>query len=553
MKDLDLPIALRRGRRCSSRIIIKSEERPAVSAAPRTPHGRKKGVRYSDTGPSVASSGLTPMVRRTCIATPKGRRLVDSIRSAGGSRLASSTTTQGSTQRADNQPACLDLRQTVDGRIERRMRRNGLRDMLYKIEQEKRRKEQSARAQIAMLEAEITARDAEIYELQNATAIVDTDRIWDLEQQIGELKDELATRRSLAKEDATQRYSWAKASNDALTEGLMDLARDGDHCGDTAVLQSQASTSTPSRARSPFLTPPSTSPPMPASPCSRGVSPTAASHADIQAHFLDSDTKRLEEEIASLRFKVHKLTTSLDSYNALGARISDALSNGPPEGARAEAFFPLEAIEDQVQLLLQTMSDRAAAVTHLTAAIGELGFPGSDAGEMISSLASGFRAARLELEYLTPGEITLPLASRGAEVLDLLLARLRAWARKAKEDEDSIDEYHAIEQSLRRQLDSRTSVTEELNGKIAEAYRMLDGKGNRIRELEVGNDRLKGAADGYVRDIAELEQPVERVESEHRESTGSRPRTPPSPSWRLRWRRAVAQTAELRDEIDSGQ
>lgn len=506
MEELDLPIALRRGRRCSGRVTVKSEVCPTISAIPRTPHGRKRGVRHSDPGPSIKSSGLTPMVRHTSIATPKSRRSAASTRNAGSSA-----------PRLMKQSVALNLHQTIDGRVERRMRRNGLRDMLNKIEQEKRRKEQSAQTQIAKLRAELKARDREIYELQNATMVIDTDRIWGLEQQIDRLKDDLElARRSQANEEATQYYSWAKTPSNASTDDLMDVVRDEDHFGDITMLQLQAST--PSRARSSFLTPPTTSPPVPASPCSRDVSPTPTSRVDLQTYCPDSDKTQPEEEIASLQFEVHKLTATLDSYHALGARISDALSNGSPGGGAA--YSPLEAIENQVQLLLQTMSDQAAAATHLTSAISELGFPGNDASEMVLSLAAGFRAARLELEYLTPGEITLPLTSHGAEVLDLLLTRLRALARKSKEDEDSIDEYHEIEQSLRKQLDAGASVMDELNAKISVAYRTLDEKDNRIRELEIGNDRLKGAVDGYVRDIAELERLVERMDKEHGESTG---------------------------------
>ncbi|KAL7799224.1 hypothetical protein V8C37DRAFT_367039 [Trichoderma ceciliae] len=556
MEDLDLPIALRRGRRSSARLNVKSEACPVLSAVPRTPHGRKRGGRHPDPGASAISSGLTPMVRRTSLATPKSRRSAALTRSAGGSRLVN--TTPSSALRLNGQPGVLNLHQAVDGRVERRIRRNGLRDMLNKIDQEKRRKEQSAQAHIAKLKAEVKARDREIYELQNATVMVDTGRIWDLEQQIAELKDELS-KQSRAKEEAAQYYSWAKTPSDASTDDLMDITQDEDHFGDTTMLQLQAST--PSRARSSFLTPPATSPPMPASPCSRDVPPTPISHHDIQVHFPGSEKRQLEEEIASLQFEVQKLTATLHSYNALGVRISDALSNGPTQGG--DALFPLEAIENQVQLLLQTMSDRAAAVTRLTAAISELGFPGSDASEMILSLASGFRAARLELEYLTPGEITLPLTSHGAEVLDLLLMRLRTLAKKSKEDEDSIDEYHEIEQSLRKQLDSRISVMDELNAKIAEAYRTLDEKDNRIRELEIGNDRLKGAVDGYVRDITELEKLVERMQNEHRESTSTHAAQQKSNEGLLvakdttiaeleaKIEEAVTQTAELLKEMSA--
>lgn len=391
------------------------------------------------------------------------------------------------------------------------MRRNGFRDLLHKFEQEKRRKEQAAQAQIAQLKADVRARDHEIYDLQNATVIMDTERVWALERQVEELKDELS--RNSIKEGVTQYYSWAKSSSDASKDDLMDTARDEDHFGESTMLQLQAST--PARGRSWFMTPPATSPRMPASPCFRATSPTPSSR-DTPLCYPDSDKQLLEEEIASLHFEVHRLTATLDSYHALGARIGDALSDGPLE--RSRAFSTLETVESQVQSLLQTMSERAVAASHLTSAISELGFPGDDASEMVSSLAASFRAARIELEYFTPGEISLPLTSHGAQLLDLLLMRLRELTKKSKENDESINEYHEIEQSLRKQLSSRVSVMDELNEKIAAVYRMLDEKDNRVRELEIGNDRLKGAVDGYVRDIAELERLVARMEKEHRES-----------------------------------
>ncbi|KKO97612.1 hypothetical protein THAR02_10280 [Trichoderma harzianum] len=500
MEDLNLPIALRRSRRCCARGAIKSEVPPGVLTPPETPR-RKRGVRLSDTSLSILSSGLTPIVRRTYLATPKSRRSAARIISPSSASRSSRHT-------------ALNLHQTVDGRVERRMRRNGFRDLLHKFEQEKRRKEQAAQAQIAQLKADVRARDSEIYDLQNATVIMDTERVWFLERQVEELKDELS--RNSVKEGVTQYYSWAKSSSDASKTDLMDTARDEDHFGDSTMLQLQAST--PARARSSIMTPPATSPRMPASPYSRAASPTPTSR-DTPLCYPDSDKQLLEEEIASLHFEVHRLTATLDSYHALGARIGDALSDGPPE--RSRAFSTLEAVENQVQSLLRTMSERAAAASNLTSAISELGFPGEGASEMVSSLAAGFRAARIELEYFTPGEMSLPLTFRGAQVLDLLLMRLRELAKKSKEDDESMEESREIEQSLRKQLDSRVSVMDGLNEKIAGVYHMLDEKDNRVRELEVGNNRLKNAVDGYVRDIAELEKLVARMEKEHREFTNT--------------------------------
>ncbi|EHK44144.1 uncharacterized protein TrAtP1_008639 [Trichoderma atroviride] len=465
MEDLDLSIALRRGQRCSSSMNVRSEERQTPSTAPRTPSRRKRGARQSDPGSIVHSSGLAPMVRCTSLAASKRR----SAAPASGA---------GSAPRPSGQPAAVNLHQTIDGRVERRIRRNDLRDVLSKIQQEKRRSEQLAKAQITKLKAELRARDREIYRMQNATMVFDTERIWGLEQQIKELKGQLATK-SMAGEEATQYFScvWPSTPSTASTDDLMDVAQDADYFGDVTALMNN-----PPRARPSILTPPATSPTRPISPFSKDVSPTSDAP-------LEAGKKQLEDEITSLGLKVQKLTATLDSYNALGARINYALSDGASKKRGTPSS--LEAVENQVQLLLQTMSERAAAAAQLTAVVGELGFPGADASEMIMSLISGFRTARQELDYLAPGEIKLPLTARGADILDLLLDRLRALSKKTREDEDSIEEYHQIERSLRKQLDSRTSVMEELNIKIAEAHRTLNEKDGRIRELEIGNNRLR--------------------------------------------------------------
>ncbi|KAH0492812.1 hypothetical protein TgHK011_007743 [Trichoderma gracile] len=494
MQDQDTPVALRRSRRVNA----KSASPPAMPSPPMTPHRRKRGFCCSDPGPSI-SSGLTPMVRRTFLAeTPKGRRLVD---------MTPSPTPRSKRQ---SDAGDLNLHQIIDGRVERRIRRNGLRDMLNRMQKEKRRTDQSAQTQVEKLKAEVRARDREIYELQNATVVMDTERMWDLEQQVRELKGKLA-KRSLVKEEVTQYYSWAEPSIEVARNDEMDMTGDDTHFGRDSIVRVKAS---PSRARSSFLTPPPTSPTVPASPCYREASPSPSSRHP-QMDIREPDHQHLEEEIASLQFKVQQLTATLDSYKALCGRIGNALSTG---SAKRKAVSSFEAIERQVQLFQQDLSDRAAEARRVTCAIGQLGFPGNDASEMVASVAAGFREARLELEYLTPDEVILPLTRRGSEVLDLLLTRLRALTKKSREDDDAIDEYHEIEQTLRKELGSRASVMEELNQKIATAYGSLDEKDGRIRELQAGNDRLQGAVDGYVRDIAELRRAMDGMENGQQES-----------------------------------
>jgi DNA repair exonuclease SbcCD ATPase subunit len=172
--------------------------------------------------------------------------------------------------------------------------------------------------------------------------------------------------------------------------------------------------------------------------------------------------------------------------------------------------------------LLQTLSDRTAALSDLRLSLGDLGFPGSDASEIISSLSGALRAARLELEYLSPGEIPLPLTAAGAAVLDLLLDRLRELSRKSREADDTIDEYHALELELRQQLDARV---EAMDGMSREARRMegdLAERDGLISELEIGLERLKGAVKSYTRDVAELEALVQRMEGDLERSAALR-------------------------------
>jgi chromosome segregation ATPase len=259
----------------------------------------------------------------------------------------------------------------------------------------------------------------------------------------------------------------------------------------------------------------------------------------------------MQVELESLRRETTRLTTTLDSYKSLvdrlAARLPDTSSPNDEEVLEINAAHTRDAVEREVEGVLQTLSDRTAAMEMLNSSIAGLGFPGSDSAEMLTALASAFRAARLELEYLTPGEITLPLTSHGAEVLDLLLERLRELARKVKEGDDAVDEYHAIELNLRQQLDARVSAMDSLQADLAKAQTAAGGKDGKIRELEVANDRLRGAVDGYIRDIAELERLVESIEAD----AGTKDAAMTDLEARLT--AAEQRAADLKDELEVAQ
>lgn len=480
-----LPLAVRRTRR-STAGIIKKEDVVECIIPPKTPSRRKRSVRFSE---PASQCGLTPMMRRTSMLTPRSRR--SATPSASSHRRCS----------YDNATAPpLDFsHRTIDGRVERRARRSGMRDMLLKVDTEKKH----SRAEIDRLKAAVKAKDREIYEMQNATIVMDTERIWDLETQIGALKRQLHDKEE-------ERHDWTMAARDPFADEYTNMVLDDyddedEHFGDATVAQLHAST--PSRARSSFPTPPATSPTVPATPCSQRFTPSPKNHAGVQVHVPDQEKIHMEEELASLQLEVAKLTTSLEAYSKAHERMASELGSSD--------------IEAQVTLMLQSAAEKTAALSDVSATIAKLGFPGEDASSMLAGVTSGFRAARLELEYLTPGEITLPLTSHGAEVLDLLLTRLRELASKATEDEASIDEYHTIEQSLRSQLSARVSAMDKLHAELSKARSLLADKDIRVGELQVGNDRLQGAVKSYARDLAELEALVESLDKDRMQHEGT--------------------------------
>ncbi|KAF6810463.1 hypothetical protein CSOJ01_06275 [Colletotrichum sojae] len=534
MDNDDLPIALRRTRRSIGATASPAPE-PTQASTPRRTSKRK--VRFSDPGPvstprtstrASSSTGLTPMVRRANLSRSTASSTSHRRRSAppsGSGALPSAS----SALPDSGEVHFLPLRHVLDGRIQRRIRRNGLSEEMNKISAEKRRAAAEAAAELERLRALVREKDAEIYELQNATIVLDTNRIWDLEREVETLREELAGR-SVAR--GASCYEWTLAARDPFDFMETDTVEAGSVAGErmggvgdeTAFGEATVAElvcSTPSRVRSSFLTPPLTSPvaqaPMTPSSC-RARTPQAT-HAGVQASLPDPEKEAIQEELASLRLEMSKLTSTLDSYTSLTSRLSTRLSSVNPAETSSD---PLRTIEAQLTTLLQTASDRTAALLQLNNSLSALGFPGSDAGEIVSSLSSALRTARLELEYLTPGEITLPLSSRGAEVLDLLLTRLRDLARRAREDEVAVDEYHQLELSLRQQLGARVSAMDELDAELTRAKTQLQLKDDRIGELEVGVERLKGAVKGYERDVAELEGVVGRMEGENRDALATK-------------------------------
>ena len=223
MED-NLPIALRRVRRSLSSLKLKSADNTntntvelassrttngahGLDTPPETPRCAKR-VRFSDSGSTLAkgnaASGLTPFISRHSISSPRSQR-----RSSSGSVERRSTISKSrSALDIDDSPVYgtlqfAPLRQVLEGRVKRRIRRNRLSEELNSVAWEKReeKRERIQERKIELLQEELRVKDLELQALREdmqaqervdgVPATPQSQQVVDLERSISELQSEL--------------------------------------------------------------------------------------------------------------------------------------------------------------------------------------------------------------------------------------------------------------------------------------------------------------------------------------------------------------------------
>lgn len=216
----DRPVAVRRKRRSSTGLVDPSSAvqhrkpenlegpAPASSNATKTPTKPKKRVRFSDPGPdleAVQSTGLTPALKRSNLITsvqgsaipgprwlaqnPRRRRSLPALRSTS---LPSPSLSPPPTPCISGEIQFETMRQVLDPRSRRRLRRNNLSEEINNIDAEKRSKSQW-RHEIQELKEALALAKRPVHE---ATGIVEenagfNDRIEGLEEELSTLRRQL--------------------------------------------------------------------------------------------------------------------------------------------------------------------------------------------------------------------------------------------------------------------------------------------------------------------------------------------------------------------------
>ena len=431
----DRPLAVRRKRRASTGLDSPSiahssttKHQRQASAVLKTPTKQKKRVRFSDPGPEVvsdiATTGITPFIKRATLnsnirsaspCSPRPMAKAPRRRQSLSSLLVVPSSTTLPTPPSSGEIQFAPLRQLLDDRVKRRLRRNNLSEEINDIDAEK-RTEAKKREEILELKEELALARQLGSEVVGSTGdeTGNRDRITELEVEISNLKQERRGRSSTA-ENLPQMHCYGR-----------DIA---------------------------------------------GLAPGSI-----------YDGADGEDDFQMVDFTSSSIP---DCRGALTERSTQTAL------AASEVTSLQEHIRAQTEYLLQ---------------------------------------ARLELEYICPGETTLGLTTdqgNAKPILDALVDRLRAIKTQLQATPGALNTTRTQESNLRNQfntvllqLDSARTKSKDLATQITV---MTTRTEDRAKELETNIDekqrsidKLQQALEKYRTEVKDLEDLVTNLETEHR-------------------------------------
>lgn len=478
-----------------------------LNSAPITPKKSKKRVRFSDPGPrlpqdvDIASTGLTPAMRRTsfdpnsgdCTPSRKARRR--SAQTPRPPRLYDQVEhfDESCTERRIQ---FTPLRQILDPRTQRRIKRSGLSDEMNHIEQEKR--------DAGKLEKTMKSLREERDTLKNELRLMKQSPIKLQDQEPAGVPYSAASR------SPRSSGTISVASNHDLND-TTHIDDDTFMLNDSAVIMSNSTDFCSAREGNLLFTASSNGP--------QGSSVTNPSddtdRPDVHSLALDLEAARNEKR---------------NLFNACRSRISKfnepGLDNLFKDSSPQPEFF--DNLLEILSTALSRASDAADTLREARQECSSFGFSGEGVADIICDMRSHFRSARLELERIVPGETSNVSLEDGKSTLRALVKRVESLAQ----DLGAEQHYHhgtlGREKALRGQFDALLHRHEEATAKInnledsiaSSAGDMLHTR-IKMQNLEregqeqaVGIDRLNAALDKYHDEVKGLEGLIESMEKE---------------------------------------
>lgn len=400
------------------------------------------------------------------------------------------------------------LRQILDIRTQRRIRRYGLSDEINHIEREKRNASSFERT-LAQLRHERDTLQQELSSMKQQQSMADGPsesfwmsppvRIQELENATSRLRDEISV--------ASCRSANGPESPISIGDNTFTLS-DSD-----VIVSNSPDPRVVRNCRSPR----------------DGMALFDESNVDVsnQTTILDNpeDTQMLTIDLEAARNEKREMFDACRSHISVfdQSTVGDALR---------QSFPPPDFLENAVQILttaLSRASDATQALEGINMECSNLGFTGNDAEDMISDMRSHFRSARLELERAVPGETADAGLEDGKATLGALVKRVQSLANDLQAERRYHDGSLGREKALRGQFDNLLYRYEAAAGKIGSLEDSISSSAGdmlhtrmRMRDLEnedqeksLGIDRLNTALDKYREDVKGLEELVSRLEDEN--------------------------------------
>ncbi|PWY91224.1 hypothetical protein BO70DRAFT_358669 [Aspergillus heteromorphus CBS 117.55] len=517
----------------------RQSESHAASASPyETPRRSSKRVRFSDPGNQRQhgldrSTGLTPAMRRTSFQVPTD---VDSVtrtpsrslrqRSAPipRSRRSPQSTLDAGTPFSERIVQFTPLRQILDARTQRRIRRVGLSDEITQLEREKRESYQNHKTLQSLLrerdslrqELETVKRSRSLSESQSindeTTWMSPQSLLEHVESENGRLKEQL----SIPSPD-THHDSCTTTNSE---EETMIIADSGWEC-DTVLISDSPDIRGLSQRQLPV--------PEELSLLGHGFNNADAStQVSISSHDRDTDIATLSADLEAARKEKR------DLFDACRARIASFGGTAIDPHLR-QSSPPPDFLDQILPTLTQTLSrasDAAQSLNSIKEELSGLGFPGDDATEIVSTMRDRFRSARLELERAVPGETANASLNDGDATLGALVKRVEMLVKSLGDEQARLEGSVGRENAIRGQFDSLLGRYETASKKIHDledsiatsAGDMLHTR-MRMHELEdegkehaVSIERLNTALNKYREEVKGLEALVMQLEEDRTKS-----------------------------------
>ncbi|KAE8353981.1 hypothetical protein BDV28DRAFT_132004 [Aspergillus coremiiformis] len=500
-----------------------------------TPRQRTKRVRFSDPGPRLerggreCSTGLTPAMVRTSVEDSRDHK--HGIHSTPSRQLRRrSTPLPGS--HCSLEPALpidgslservvqfTPLRQILDSRTQRRIRRVGLSDEMNQLEREKRESAQYQKS----LQALLQERDALKRELELAKRTRGTPENCSPSNEVMVLSPQ-SELENLESENSRlrQETSFSSVENpgdqpdDADTEGGTIIIDDSGFDGSTFLMSDSPVMRGLQLPRSSIDDISLLRPQNPNIDASVQASlPNPEQNAELLALTLDLEAARKEK-----RDLFNAWRTRIASFQGTAIEPSLQRSSPPPD------FFG--QILPTLTGALTSASDAIRELEAVKQELSGLGFPGSSIDEVISEIRSRFRSARLQLERAVPGETPSSPLDDGNTTLTALVKRVELLVKCLGEERTRHEGSLGRERALRGQFDTLLVRYETASKKIGDLEESIASSAGdmlhtriRMHELEhegkeqaLGIERLNEALTKYRKEVKNLEKLVTELEQE---------------------------------------